>query len=129
MISDNSFLAEPIDEDAYVISYHDKGGSREDDCIYAWTAIRRLGSGKTTLATFDYKNPRAQLVEAASGNEQGDFFPYEIYEDLGAYGFRLHTDGAELAAQRMDEVDKDTQYFEAAGNERCVLPGRTWPDD
>jgi type VI secretion system secreted protein VgrG len=126
MISDNSFLAEPIDEEAYVISFHDKGGSREDDGIHEWTAIRRLGSDKTTLASFDYKNPRAQRVEAASVNEQGDFFPYEVYEDTGAYGFRLLRDGEQLAARRMDEADKDTQYFEAAGNERCVLPGRTF---
>ena len=126
MISDNSFLAEPIDEEAYWISYHDKGGSREDDGIHEWTAIRRVGSGRTTLATFDYKNPRAQRVEAPSVNRQGDFFPYEVYEDTGAYGFRLHTEGVQLAGRRMDEADKDTQYFEAAGNERCVLPGRTF---
>jgi type VI secretion system secreted protein VgrG len=126
MISDNSFLAQPIDEEAYVISFHDKGGSREDDGIHEWTAIRRLGSGKTTLATFDYKNPRAQHVEAPSVNRQGDFYPYEIYEDTGSYGFRLQADGEQLAAQRMDEADKDTQYFEATGNERSVLPGRTF---
>jgi type VI secretion system secreted protein VgrG len=126
MISDNSFLAAPIDEEAYVISFHDKGGSREDDGIHEWTAIRRLGSGRTTLATFDYKNPRAQRAEAPSGNEQGDFFPYEVYEDTGSYGFRLRTDGEQLAARRMDEADKDTQYFEAKGNERFVLPGRTF---
>ena len=126
MISDNSFLAEPIDEEAYVISFHDKGGSREDDGIHEWTAIRRLGSGRTTLVSFDYKNPRAQRVEAGSVNQQGDFFSYEIYEDTGAYGFRLLRDGEELAGRRMDEADKDTQYFEAKGNERCVLPGRTF---
>jgi type VI secretion system secreted protein VgrG len=126
MVSDNSFLAEPIDEEAYVISFHDKGGSREDDGIHEWTAIRRLGSGKITLASFDYKNPRTQRVEAASVNEQGDFFPYEVYEDTGAYGFRLLRDGEQLAARRMDEADKDRQYFEAMSNERCVLPGRTF---
>ncbi len=126
MISDNSFLAEPIDEEAHWISFHDKGGSREDDGIHEWTAIRRLGSGRTTLASFDYKNPRTQRVEAASMNQQGDVAPYEIYEDTGAYGFRLQSDGAQLAGRRMDEADKDTQYFEAAGNERFVLPGRTF---
>ena len=126
MISDDSFLAKPIDEEAYVISFHDEGGSREDDGIHTWTAVRRLGSGRTTLATFDYKNPRVQHVEAASLNRQDDCFPYEIYEDLGAYGFRLNTEGVRLAGRRMDEADKDTQYFEAAGNERCVLPGRTF---
>ncbi|UVW28741.1 type VI secretion system Vgr family protein [Massilia sp. H6] len=126
MISDISFLAKPIDEKAYWISFRDKGGSREDDGIHEWTAIRRLGSGRTTLASFDYKNPRARRAEAPSVNQQGDFFPYEIYEDTGAYGFRLHRDGEQLAARRMDEAEKDTQYFEAAGNERCVLPGRTF---
>ena len=126
MISDDSAMAKPIDEEAYWISFRDKGGSCEDDGIHTWTAIRRLGSGKTTLASFDYKNPRAQHVEATSLNRQGGVFPYEIYEDTGVYGFHLHTDGMRLADRRMDEADKDTQYFEAAGNERCVLPGRTF---
>ncbi|GGC21619.1 type VI secretion system Vgr family protein [Pseudoduganella buxea] len=126
MISDNSTLSKPIDEEAYVIPFHDQGGSREDDGIHAWSAIRRIGSGKTTLASFDYKNPRVQRVEAPSVNRQGDFFPYEVYEDTGAYGFRLHGEGEQLAARRMDEADKETQYFEATGNERCVLPGRTF---
>jgi len=126
MISDNSFLAEPIDEEAYVLSFHAKGGSREDDGIHEWTAIRRLGSGQTTLATFDYKNPAPQRAGVDSTNQQGDFFPYEVYENTGSYGFRMRSDGEQLAARRMEEADKDTQYFEAAGNDRSVLPGRTF---
>jgi type VI secretion system secreted protein VgrG len=124
MISDNSFLAPPIHEEMVVISFHDGSGSREDDGIHEWTAIRRLGPGRTTLASFDYKNPRAQRADAPSLNEQGDFFPYEVYEDTGSYGFRLHDDGERLAGRRMDEADKNRQYFEAKGNERFVLPGR-----
>jgi len=126
MISDNSFLAEPIDEEAYVIPFHDKSGSLEDDGIHEWTAVRRLGSGRTTMATFDYKNPSAQRAEASSVNQQGDIFPYEVYEDTGSYGFRMRSDGEELAMRCMEEADKDTQYFEAAGNDRSVLPGRTF---
>ena len=126
MISDNSFLSEPIDEEAYVIPFQDKSGSLEDDGIHEWTAVRRLGSGQTTLATFDYKNPSAQRAEASSVNQQGDIFPYEVYEDTGAYGFRMRGDGEQLATRRMEEADKDTQYFEAAGNDRSVLPGRTF---
>ncbi|EKU82515.1 type VI secretion system secreted protein VgrG [Massilia sp. UYP32] len=126
MISDNSFLAEPIDEEAYLIPFHDKGGSREDDGIHEWTAIRRLGPGQVTLASTDYKNPGAQRASVDSGNQQGDVFPYEIYEDTGAYGFRMRSDGEQLAARRMEEQDKNRQYFEAAGNDRSVLPGRTF---
>ncbi len=126
MLSDYSLLAEPIDEEADVIPFHDQGGSREDDGIHAWTAIRRLGSGQTTVTSFDYKNPRVQHAEAPSLNQQGNFPPYEIHEDLGAYGYRTHREGEQLAALRMDAADKATQCFEAAGNERCVLPGRTF---
>ena len=130
MLSDKSLLAEPVDatrmDDPDVIPFCDENGSREDDGIHEWTAVRRLGSGKTTLASFDYKNPGAQRASSDSSNSQGDVFPYEVYEDTGAYGFRMRSDGEQLAAQRMVEQDKDTQYFEAAGNDRCVLPGRTF---
>jgi type VI secretion system secreted protein VgrG len=130
MLSDQSLLAEPIDattlDDTDVIPFRDKSGSLEDDGIREWTAVRRLGSGKTTLASFDYKNPVAQRASFDSANQQGDFFPHEIYENVGSYGFRIHDDGEALAQQRMVEQDKDTQYFEAAGNDRTVQPGRTF---
>ena len=130
MLSDKSLLAEPVDatrmDDPDVIPFCDENGSREDDGIHEWTAVRRLGSGKTTLASFDYKNPGAQRASFDSSNSQGDVFPYEVYEDAGMYGFRMRSDGEQLAAQRMVEQDRDTQYFEAAGNDRCVLPGRTF---
>ncbi|MEO7497359.1 MAG: type VI secretion system tip protein TssI/VgrG, partial [Massilia sp.] len=130
MLSDRSLLAEPIDPIGYdevdVIPFRDKSGSLADDGIREWSAIRRLGSGTTTLASFDYKNPRAQRFSQDSANQQGDFFPYEVYENTGAYGFRMRGDGEALAARRMVEQDKDTQYFEAAGNDRRVLPGRAF---
>ncbi|TFW34620.1 type VI secretion system Vgr family protein [Massilia horti] len=130
MLSDKTFLAEPIDTTGHgepdVIPFRDKGGSMEDDGIREWTAVRRLGSGKTTLASFDYKNPVVQRAAFKSANEQGDLLPYEVYENTGSYGFRTRSDGEKLAQQRMVEQDKDTQYFEAAGNDRTVQPGRTF---
>ncbi|GAB3410918.1 type VI secretion system tip protein VgrG [Massilia agilis] len=130
VLSDRSVLAEPIDatrhDDPDVIPFRDKSGALEDDGIREWTAVRRLGSGKTTLASFDYKNPVAQRASVGSANQQGDVFPHEVYENAGAYGFRTRSDGEKLAQQRMVEQDKDTQYFEAAGNDRTVQPGRTF---
>ena len=88
MLSDKSMLAEPVDatrrDDPEVIPFRAKNGSREDDGIHTWNAVRRLGSGLTTLASFDYKNPGAQRASADSSNSQGDVFAYEIYEDTGA---------------------------------------------
>lgn len=130
MLSDQSLLAEPIDatsQDAVdVIPFRANTGSFEDDGIRRWTPVRRLGAGKMTLSSFDYKNPVAQRASFDSANQQGDFFAHEVYENAGSYGFRLRSDGEQLAQQRMVERDKDTQYFEAAGNNRTVQPGRTF---
>ena len=127
-LSDRSTLAQPIDpsgiDDSGEIPFRDKAGSLEDDGIREWSPVRRIGSGQTTLASFDYKNPVAQRSTAESLNNQGDVFPYEIYENTGSYGFRTHDEGERIAQQRMGERDANTQYFEARGNDRTAQPGR-----
>ena len=128
LLCDRSTLAQSIDpsgiDDSGEIPFRDKSGSLEHDGIREWSAVRRLGSGQTTLASFDYKNPVAQHATAESLNKQGDVYPYEIYENTGAYGFRTHDDGERLAQQRMGERDANTQTFEARGNDRTAQPGR-----
>jgi type VI secretion system secreted protein VgrG len=118
----------PIDptgiDDSGEIPFRDKAGSLEDDGIREWSPVRRIGSGQTTLASFDYKNPIVQRSTAESLNNQGDVFPYEVYENTGSYGFRTHDDGEKLAYRRMGERDANTQYFEARGNDRTAQPGR-----
>jgi len=127
-LSDRSTLAQPIDpagiDDSGEIPFRDKAGSLEDDGIREWSPVRRIGSGQTTLASFDYKNPIVQRSTAESLNDQGDVFPYEIYENSGSYGFRTHDEGERIAQQRMGERDANTQYFEARGNDRTAQPGR-----
>jgi type VI secretion system secreted protein VgrG len=127
-LSDKSAFVPPVDatgiDDSGEIPFRDKAGSLEDDGIREWSAVRTIGSGQTTLASFDYKNPIVQRSTAESLNKQGDVFPYEIYENTGSYGFRTHDDGENLAYQRMGERDSNTQYFEARGNDRTVQPGR-----
>jgi type VI secretion system secreted protein VgrG len=127
-LSDRSTLAQPIDptgiDDSGEIPFRDKAGSLEDDGIREWSPVRRLGSGRTTLASFDYKNPVAQRSSAESLNNQGDVFPHEVYENTGSYGFRTHDEGEQLAQQRMGERDANTQTFEARGNDRTAQPGR-----
>ena len=127
-LSDRSTLAQPIDptgiDDSGEIPFRDKAGSLEEDGIREWSPVRRLGSGQTTLASFDYKNPVAQRSTAESLNNQGDVFPYEIYEDTGSYGFRTRDEGEQLAQRRMSERDANTQTFKARGNDRTAQPGR-----
>jgi type VI secretion system secreted protein VgrG len=130
MLSDKSALADPIDpsgnDDSGEIAFRNKSGSLESDGIRQWSAVRSIGSGVTTLASFDYKNPTVQRSSAESLNQQGDVSPYEVYENLGSYGFRTHDEGERLAFQRMGERDANTQYFEARGNQRHAQPGRSF---
>jgi type VI secretion system secreted protein VgrG len=125
---DRSTLAQQIDpsgiDDSGVIPFRDKAGSLEDDGIREWSPLRRIGSGQTTLSSFDYKNPIVQRSTAESLNKQGDVYPYDIYEYTGSNGFRTHDEGEQLAYRRMGERDANTQYFDARGNDRTVLPGR-----
>jgi type VI secretion system secreted protein VgrG len=125
---DRSDLVRPVDptgiDDSGEIPFRDKAGSLEDDGIREWSPVRRIGSGQTTLASFDYKNPIVLRSTAESFNDQGDVDPYEIYENTGSYGFRTRDAGEKLAYQRMGERDANTQYFEARGNDRTAQPGR-----
>lgn len=131
ILSDNSTLAEPID-DAHVadaadlMQFRAQAGAEEADGIDDWQAVRELGSGKLTLASFNYKSPRAQRVNGSSLNEQGDVDVYELYENTGSYGYPNLRDGEALAQRRMEEHDQRTQYFEAGGNDRAAQPGRTF---
>lgn len=128
VLSDRSVLAEPIDttrhDNPEVIEFRNMSGSGEGDGIREWTAVRRLGSGLTTLRSFDYKSAKVFESHYPSENQQGDFFRHEVFEDTGSYGFQDWSDGDKLAQQRMVALDNDTQYFEAAGNDRAVQTGR-----
>ena len=123
-LSDNSTLAELIDDGDGAMRFHADSGALEDDGIEQWQAVRQLGSGLLTLASFDYKNPQPQRTTGHSLNRQGDVFAHELYENTGAYGYRDSDDGELLAQRRMEESDHLRQYFEAAGNHRQAQAGR-----
>jgi len=124
-LSDNSTLAEPIDgQSEGAMHFHAGSGSMEDDGVQQWQAVRQLGSGLLTVASFDYKNPQPQRATSHSLNRQGDVPAHELYQDTGAYGYRDSDDGELLARRRMEESDRLRQYFEAAGNQRQAQAGR-----
>lgn len=123
-LGDNTTLVEAIDAPGGAVRFHAESGAQEDDGLKQWQAVRRLGSGHLTLASFDYKNPQPQRGTGHSLNRQGDVFAHELYENTGAYGYRDGDDGARLAQRRMEESDHLRQYFDAAGNHRSFHPGR-----
>ena len=124
-LADDSTLAELIDgESEGAMQFHAGSGSMEDDGVQQWQAVRQLGSGLLTLASFDYKDPRPQRATGHSLNRQGDVAAHELYENTGSYGYRDVDHGDLLAQRRMEESDHLRQYFEAAGNQRQAQAGR-----
>ena len=123
-LADDSSLAELIDGEDGSMRFHADSGSLEDDGVQQWQAVRQLGSGLLTLASFDYKNPQPQRATAYSLNRQGDLFAHELYENTGNYGYRDIDEGLALARRRMEESDHLRQYFEAGGNHRHAQAGR-----
>ncbi|GGY34540.1 type VI secretion system Vgr family protein [Pseudoduganella albidiflava] len=131
ILADDSMQARAIDAirlDGTDGQIHFRGsaGSDEADGLREWQPVRNLGSGTTTLASFNYKSPRAVRVTGYSLNEQGDVAGHELYENAGAYGFADAQDGEAFAQRRMEERDRTTQSFEAGGNDRVAQPGRTF---
>ncbi|WP_046684693.1 type VI secretion system Vgr family protein, partial [Janthinobacterium sp. KBS0711] len=124
-LADNTTLADMIATAAGdgAMRFHSESGSMEDDGLQQWQAVRRIGSGQLTLASFDYKNPQPRLASGYSLNRQGDVFAHELYENTGAYGYKDVDAGEALAQRRMEESDHLRQYFEAAGNHRGAQPG------
>lgn len=128
-LGDRSTQALPIDggpdkKTPQEIAYRKVGGADEDDGIHEWQAVRRLGSGMFTVASFDYKHGWPELQSDSRRNPQGDVRNVERFEDTGAYGFQDYQAGEALAALRMADQESKSQYFEGKGNHRMVQAGR-----
>ncbi|WP_374579938.1 type VI secretion system Vgr family protein [Pseudoduganella sp.] len=130
VLSDNSMQSDPIDSthvsgEADAMHFRSQIGPEDGDGINEWQAARQLGSGRMSLASFDYESPQPQIASGSSVNVQGDAVDeYELYENAGAYAFSDRDQGDALAGRRMEERDCSTQYFDASGNDRAAQPGR-----
>ncbi|MDC8756676.1 type VI secretion system Vgr family protein [Janthinobacterium fluminis] len=124
-LGDDTRQAAPIDGAAPDMAFHRHSGSLEDDGVAQWRPARRVGSGESIVGSFDFKSARAAQGERLSSNRQGAVPSYEVFEDMGAYGFNPGGNGGDaLAQRRMEEHDARGQYFDAGGNDRRAQPGR-----
>lgn len=124
VLCDDSTSTEPIDGRDSVMPFQHQAGASEDDGIHQWSPLRRMASGKSTLASFNFKVPRKSEASALSLNRQGDVRALEVYENTGTYGFYDDDDGERQARRRMEEIDVKGQQFTAHGNDRTAQPGR-----
>lgn len=128
ILTDRSCAAQPIDGMSQ-IPFQRHGGSCEEDGIGEWSPSRRLAQSRVAVSGFDFKNPAnspRQISTAPTKNMQGAVPDIETYEYAGAYGVRNHRHGDQLAALRMEEIEAAAKHFTGAGNNRNVMPGRSF---
>lgn len=124
VVADDSTRARPIDGDAEV-RFQRHGGINEEDAIHQWSAARRITPGSAALTSFDFKNACNVEVAVPTLARQGAVFSVESYEYAGAYGFDNFRDGDRQVRLRMEEFEGAGKYFDAEGNNRYCMPGRS----
>jgi len=123
VVADDSTMAEAIDGGEVKFQRH--GGIKEEDAIDKWSPVRTLVPGSVALSAFNFKMPTDSHVVVPTLAEQGSVPSIESYEYAGAYGYCSLADGDELGRLRMEEFEGTCKYYEAEGNNRYILPGRT----
>ena len=125
ILSDDSTQGAPIDGASPEVRFQRHAGSTEEDAIGEWTPVRRLVASKVALSSFDFKHPLPQNTNVPTLNQQGEVLAIESYEYAGAYGF-TGANGQALTQLRMEEIEASGKHFEAVGNARFLLPGRSF---
>ena len=125
VLSDDSMrTAKPIDGSSSDIPFQHEAGAAEDDGIHQWSPRRRIRSDKMTVASFNFKHPRAKRVERISPISRSASPSLEIYENTGMYGFKDFNAGEALAQRRIEELDARHIEIAAEGNDRTAQPLR-----
>ncbi|AMO92766.1 rhs element Vgr family protein [Collimonas fungivorans] len=123
VITDDSAQAAAIDGGPE-IRFQRHGGATEEDGIGEFSPVRQIVPGSVSLSGFNFKSPVPINAGVPTLNKQGNVLDIESYEYVGAYGVKNAQDADKLSRLRMEEIEAAGKHFEAAGNNRSVLPGR-----
>ena len=123
IVTDDSTQAAPIDGGPE-IGFQRHGGATEEDGIAQFSPVRQIVAGSVSLSGFNFKSPVPINAGVPTLNKQGDVLDIESYEYTGAYGVKNTQDADKLSRLRMEEIEASGKHFEAAGNNRFVIPGR-----
>jgi type VI secretion system secreted protein VgrG len=123
IVTDDSTQATTIDGGPE-IRFQRHGGAIEEDGIGEFSPVRQIVPGSVSLSGFNFKSPAPINAGVPTLNKQGNVLDIESYEYVGAYGVKNAQDADKLSRLRMEEIEASGKHFEAAGNNRSVLPGR-----
>ncbi|MDR2871810.1 MAG: type VI secretion system tip protein VgrG [Xanthomonadaceae bacterium] len=123
VLSDDSSQATDTEGSA-TVRYHADQGNEDADGVNQWSPVRQLASSSYSATSFDFKKPRPQEAGISTINNQGNVPTIEVYEHVGAYGFRDAQHGDQLTRLRMEEIEAQARYFNGAGDCARLQPGR-----
>jgi type VI secretion system secreted protein VgrG len=122
VLVDDTTRAAPIDGGPE-IKFQRHGGAIEEDGIGEFSSMRKIVPGNVTLGAHNFKSPVPFTTGVPTLNKQGNVPNIEVYEYVGAYGAKNVQDADAQSRLRMEEIEAVGKHFEAAGNNRFVVPG------
>ena len=113
-----------------ILRFHRTDGVETDDAIDVWTAKRRIQSGKSTLASYDYQAVSTHVGEDDTRINHGEAGTplTDGFEDYDAQTGYYGSDPDEMArytALRQQAKDLASKTFQGEGTVRHLVPG-TW---
>jgi type VI secretion system secreted protein VgrG len=125
MLADTTLNAPPIDGDD-AIRFQGAGGSVQEDAIDAWSAVRQMASTSISVRGFEFRASRPNDITLPTFNKQGVVPKIESYQYLGTYELKDVQYENHICRRRIEAMEANARYFEGAGNNRCLLPGRSF---
>ncbi|MEN4829021.1 type VI secretion system tip protein TssI/VgrG [Pseudomonas sp. P39-UII1] len=126
IIMDDSTVLAPLPEQPQV-RFHRASVTENADSITHWCSAREFQSGKISVQTFDYRQPRNRIpITMSSLNQQGDTPSYEIFDYMGQYTHGTHEDGELMVRHRIEALELKGKTFVGTSNCRAMRPGHTF---
>ena len=120
----DSTQASPIDGDGQMVW---QGKSGVTDCgLTSFSAVRTVAPTAYAASSFDFKSPRPVRADVPTVNKQGKLPQMEVYEYVGAYGYKDASAGRNFVHLRMEEIEAAGKHFEANGDDDRSQCGYTF---
>ena len=120
----DSTQASPIDGDGQMVW---QGNSGVTECgLTSFSAIRTVAPTAYAASSFDFKSPRPVRADVPTVNKQGKLPQMEVYEYVGAYGYKDASAGRNFVHLRMEEIEAAGKHFEANGDDDRSQCGYTF---
>lgn len=120
----DSTQASPIDGDGQMV-WQGSSGVTESG-LTSFSAVRTVATTAYAASSFDFKNPRPVRADVPTVNKQGKLPHMEVYEYVGAYGYKDASAGRNFVHLRMEEIEAAGKHFEANGDDDRSQSGYTF---